>query len=82
MRYDKYIRAVKVFASFLNRFGGSPIRERDFNLDKSDALLFRFFFGEIIDENKFTARVQYENTGEQNTDTLYPREAMDSAIFF
>ena len=58
------------------------IRVRDFNLNKSDALLFRFFFGEIIDENKFTARVQYENTGEQNTDTLYPREAMDSSLFF
>ena len=32
------------------------IRERDFDLDKSDALLFRFFFGAIIAENKFTVQ--------------------------
>lgn len=57
------------------------IRERDFDLNKSDALLFRFFFGAIIDENKFTVQVQYESTAMQNTCTPCPKEAMYSVVF-
>ena len=56
------------------------IRVRDFNLDKSDALLFRFFLA-IIDENKFTVQVQYESTAMQNTCTPCPKEAMYSVVF-